>query len=47
MFLKECKKIMHSLVFWVFVVVMAAAYLTQFAPELEQRMAEPAKGRIF
>ncbi len=45
MFLKECKKIMHSLVFWVFVVVMAAAYLTQFAPELEQRMAEPAKGQ--
>lgn len=36
---------MHSLVFWVFVVVMAAAYLTQFAPELEQRMAEPAKGQ--
>ena len=36
---------MHSLVFWVFVVVMAAAYLTQFAPELEQRMVEPAKGQ--
>lgn len=45
MFLKECKKIMHSLVFWVFVAVMLFDYLTQFAPELERRMEEPAPGQ--
>ncbi|MDE5933314.1 MAG: hypothetical protein K2H40_12675, partial [Lachnospiraceae bacterium] len=47
MFLKECKKIMHSLLFWIFAVVMAAGYLTQFAPELELRMEKPAPGQEF
>ena len=38
---------MHSLLFWIFAVVMAAGYLTQFAPELELRMEEPAPGQEF
>lgn len=45
MFLKECKKIFRSPVFWIFAVVMFLGYLTQFVPEMEQEMVKPAKGQ--
>lgn len=45
MFLKECKKIFRSLVFWIFAIVMFMGYLTQFVPEIKQQMMEPVKGQ--
>ena len=45
MFIKECKKIFRSPVFWIFAIVMFMGYLTQFVPEMKQRMTEPAKGQ--
>ncbi len=44
MFIKECKKNFHSIIFWVFVTVMLLGFRTQFVPELSQRMAEPVPG---
>lgn len=45
MFIKECKKIFRSLVFWIYAGVMLLGYVTQFAPELKQQITKPEKGQ--
>ncbi len=44
MFLMECRKIWRSFLFWIFAAAVLGAYLTQFAPELTERMAKPVEG---
>lgn len=43
MFLTECAKLCRSFVFWIFAAAIFLVYLTQFAPELEAKMAEPTE----
>lgn len=44
MFLKECKKIGRSFVFWIFAAAILFTFVTQFAPELRAKLQKPVKG---
>lgn len=43
MFLKECKKLVRSFLFWLFTAAIVLVYLTQFVPELKTKLAKPTE----
>lgn len=45
LFLKECRKILFSLTFLIYLAAIAGLYLTQFSPDTEEKICQPAKGR--
>jgi len=45
LFLKECKKIIFSITFLIYIITVTAFYFTQFSPELNETLSPPSQNQ--